>query len=186
MSERIANIIILAEDQEQQNLIRRYLLKVGHSSRTFRLEALPGDATCGSQFGRERFADQVLACRGILGKKTSCLLIVMTDADNLTVIDRERELSAQLSRVNIDAISENEPIIILIPKWQVETWIKCLLGKVMDEDDKKSDQPPVNPADVKQASEILYQWTRNGATIPNICVPSLRNAIPKWRRLEVG
>jgi hypothetical protein len=181
LSERVANINILCEDQEQQNLIRRYLNCL--NMKNARYEPVPGKTGSGSQYVRTQFPKLVAVCRGTLGKRTKCLLIVMTDADNLTVLARERTLHDELTSANHPAITSEEPIVILIPKWQVETWIKCLLGQVMDEDDKDSDRPPVAATDIKVAAETLYAWARPNAPTGATCVPSLLSALPRWRRI---
>lgn len=183
MSDRIANIIVLCEDQEQQNLVRRYLIRTNHETRSFRFQPLPGAVQCGSQYVRERFRDQVAACRGILGRRASCLLIVVTDADNLSVREREESLRQQL-KINGDPdLVDDEPVVIFIPKWQIETWIKCLLGQQISEEDRDSDKPAVSAEEIKAAAETLYDWTRQGVQPGPTCVDSLRIAIPGWRRI---
>jgi hypothetical protein len=112
------------------------------------------------------------------------LLIVITDADNLTALEREQALLAELDGTDHSAVAQTEPIVILIPKWQVETWIKCLLGQPMNEDDRYSDRPPVTADQIKEATETLFEWTRNGAQIGATCVPSLELALPRWRRIS--
>lgn len=181
MPDRVANIIVLCEDQEQQILVRRYLNRLGR--RDARFASVVGKNGCGSQYVRKQFPKQVAVCRGTLGKRTGCLLIVMTDADNLTVQAREQTLQNELKSSNFTAVTNEEPIIILIPKWQVETWIKCLLGQLMDENDMNSDRPPVRPDEIKTAAERLYDWTRPNALVGTTCVPSLRSALPRWLRI---
>jgi hypothetical protein len=181
LSDRIANIFVLCEDQEQQNLIRRYL---GPLARTARFASVPGKSGSGSHYVLTQFPKQVLTCRGVLGKKTKCILIVMTDADNLTVHGRERTLHDELNLTDRTQLAPEEPIVILIPKWQVETWIKCLLGQAMLEEDKDSDRPPVTSTEIKTASETLFDWTRNGSQVGETCVPSLRTALPRWQKLR--
>lgn len=107
----------------------------------------------------------------------------MTDADNLTVKSREQTLYGELKSVNLTAVTNDEPIVILIPKWQIETWIKCLLGIPMREDDQFSDRPPVQPDQIKTAAVTLFDWTRPNAQIGVTCVPSLRSALPRWLRI---
>jgi len=177
MAERIANIIILAEDQEHQSLVYRYLLRAGHNDRGFRKIPLPGNRQCGSQYVREKFPEQVRECRGTLGRRTSCLLVVITDADNLTPAQREETLLGQCRVV------ATEPIVILIPKWQVETWIKCALGQVVLEDDRDSDRPPVDSHQIRRAAETIFEWARPGAHVGETCVNSLRAALPRWLRI---
>jgi len=181
--DRVANIIILVEDQEHQNLVRRYLQRTRHSHRSFRLVRLPGNRQCGSQHVREQFPKQLAECRGMLGRRTRCMLIVVTDADNLTTAEREQTLHTELSRSGCTSIVPTEPVIILIPKWQVETWIKCLLGQAVAEDDRDTDRPPVTPQQIDAAAGVLYQWTRPKAQVGATCVQSLQDAIPRWRRI---
>ncbi len=183
MADRVANIIVLAEDQEHQNLIRRYLLRTGQNQRTFRLVPLPGKRKCGSQYVREQFPKQVAECRATLGRRASCLLIVITDADNLTTNERERTLHAALKADHQRAIEQTEPVIILIPKWQVETWIKCLLGETVTEADRDTDKPPVTAQQIIAAARALFDWARPNALAGATCVRSLARALPRWRRI---
>jgi hypothetical protein len=183
MPERIANIIILGEDDEHQNWVRRYLIRAGHETRSFRLEPLPGNRQCGSQYVRQQFPRQVETCRGTVGRKTQCLLIVITDADSLTVRERSRTLHQELETLRLPAVGADEPIIILIPKWQVETWVKCALGQVMSEDDPDTDRPPVTSSQIKDSAETVFGWARPKAQVAASCVPSLSAALPDFRRI---
>lgn len=183
MPDRIANIIILGEDQEHINLVCRYLLRAGQNDRAFRRVALPGNRGCGSQHVREQFPKQVKECRGTLGRRTACLLIVITDADDLTTAERERTLHAELTRENEAVLENDEPVVILIPKWQVETWVKCLLGQAVSEDDRNTDRPSVTPTQIRDAAQVAFGWARPNAQVPANCVPSLTAALPRWRRI---
>jgi hypothetical protein len=181
MPDRIANIIVLAEDQEHQNLVRRYLRKCGHQ--TFRFVSLPGNRGSGSQYVRTQFPEQVAKCRETLGRRASCLLIVITDADNLSTAAREQTLQDELTNAHQSPVAATEPIIILIPKWQVETWIKCLLGHAVLESDKDTDRPPVSAGDISVAANTLFEWARDNAQPGLTCVASLTAALPRWRRI---
>lgn len=183
MPDRIARIIVLAEDQEHQNLVRRYLLRCGHEYRSFDFIALPGNRGCGSQYVREHFPTQVAKCRETLGRRASCLLVVVTDADNLMTVEREQSLHEELAQTGHSQIQLGEPIVILIPKWQVETWIKCLLGQTVLETDKDTDRPAVDAKETDTAAKTLYEWTRPNARVGTTCVPSLRAALPRWLRI---
>ena len=183
MSDRIATIVVLAEDQEHQNLVRRYLLRSGHAGRSFFFISLPGNKGCGSQYVREQFSKQVAESRQILGRRVKCWLIVITDADNLTAAEREQTLHRELAQSGQNAIDAAEPIVLLIPKWQVETWIKCLLGQSVQEDDKNTDRPPATADQIKVAAETLFRWARPNAPEAASCVESLKAALPRWRRL---
>ncbi len=179
MSEAIANIIVLCEDKAHQNLLRRYLLRAGHKKHSFHFHVAQQGS--GSQFVQQEFPRQVAACRGTIGRKTRCLLIVITDADNLTVQAREGVLQAELANSGQDAITAIEPVVLLIPKWHVESWIKCLLGEASNESEKA--KPIITAEQISVAAGTLYDWARDGASVGKTCVPSLRIALPRWRRI---
>lgn len=183
MSDRISRIIVLAEDREHQNLVRRYMLRCGHEQRSFRFLSLPGSQGCGSQFVREEFSNQVTSCRQAVSRGASCMLIVITDADHLTTLAREQTLHEALRQSGQGKIDAAEAVIILIPKWQVGTWVKCLLGQPMDEDDPNSDRPEVTAEQIKRGANALFDWARPNAQVGPVCVPSLSAAPPRWRRI---
>ena len=184
MPERIANKIILAEDREQQNLVRRYLEKCGHSTRDLRLAPLPAQTSGGSgeKYVRDHYAEQVRACRSSRGKKASALLIVIVDPDSRTTATRASQLSDALKAAGEAALTGHEPIVVLIPKRNVETWVRALLGNSVDEitDYKK---PAPTPIDIKNSAAELYKRTRPGATSPAGHPPSLTHSIPEWKKI---
>lgn len=86
-----------------------------------------------------RFPSELHACRQ-RHKKANTLLIVIVDADRLTVDERRRELMERVTLDGYEAIGTSEPVVVLIPKRHVETWIRVLLGEAVTEEDdcKKS------------------------------------------------
>ncbi len=165
-------------------LVRRYLRRVKQAKDVnVQYQPLPGSRRAGSQYVRLQFPRQVAACRSKLGKGTKCLLIVVVDADNLSALERRESLQEGLAQSGISTLKTEEPIVLLIPKWQIETWIKCLLGQSMEEDDRDSDRPPVDVGQIKAAAANLYDWSRPGAHAGATCVPSLRAALPEWKRI---
>lgn len=183
MANGASQVIILAEDQEHQNLVWHYLKRCTvYRDRMGRVRkaALPGKKGCGSQYVREQFPREVQACRS---RHANTLLIAITDADNLSVDEREQTLHNALAQSTYPAIQESDPVVILIPKWQVETWVKCLLGHTIREDDKTSDQPPVSAREITEAAGILHDWSRPNAPAGATCVDSLRAALPRWGRI---
>ena len=186
MPERIANKIILVEDTVQQNLVRRYLERCGHTP-PFRLVALParGPGGSGEKYVRDQYPQQVQACRSSLGRRATALLIVVIDADRGTTQQRKSQLSDALQTAGLDERREDEPIVLLIPRRHIETWIRALLGKQADEDTdytKAPHFPPVS-SDIKEAAAKLYQWTRPGATPVTTHPMSLTASLPEWQKI---
>jgi hypothetical protein len=46
MAERTANIVLLVEDRNHENLVRRYLQERGHNSRNIRVQKIAGGPGC--------------------------------------------------------------------------------------------------------------------------------------------
>lgn len=189
MPDRIANKIILAEDKEQQNLVRRYLERCGHDTRSLRLVALPAKASGGSgeKYVRDHYPQEVRACRHSLGRRASALLIVVIDADLKSTQQRAKQLSDELEAAGQEDRTEDDPIVVLIPKRHVETWIRALLGKSADETTnyKRAPYRALTSADVKNATAKLHEWTRPTAHAPLTSPPSLTASIPEWRKIPL-
>ena len=187
MPERIANKIILAEDLEQQNLVRRYLQRCGHESRECRFVPLParGPSGSGEKYVRDQYPHQVQACRSSLGRQATALLVVIVDADNETTRWRAAQLSDALRTAGMEERREDEPIVVLIPRRHVETWIRALLGNQVDEVTDYTKAPYSTPVanDIKNAVTELHQWTRPGANPGPTSPASLTASIPEWRKI---
>jgi hypothetical protein len=181
--ERIANKIILAEDLEQQNLVRRYLERCGHAA-PFRLLPLPFKGTGGSgeKYVRDQYPHQVQACRSSLGRQATALLVVIVDADMETTQRRAAQLGNALQAAGMHARGNDEPIVVLIPKRHVETWIQALLGDPVDEVNDYT-QPTPTAREIKNAAAKLHEWTRPGANPGPASPASLTASLPEWRKI---
>lgn len=185
MPERIANKIILAEDLEQQNLVRRYLERCGHAA-PFRLLPLtrrPGGS--GEKYVRDQYPREVQACRSILGRRATALLVVIVDADLETTKRRAAQLENALQAAGMHAREDDEPIVVLIPKRHVETWVRALLGNQVDEVTDFTKAPYSTPVanDIQEAATELHRWTRPGAKPGPTSPPSLTASLPEWRKI---
>jgi hypothetical protein len=78
---------------------------------------------------------------------------------------------------------QTEKIIHLIPKRNIETWILCLTGSIVDEVTDYRHEPGVDGL-VKPAAVEFFEWSRNHVVLPERCVPSLTLAIAEIRKLE--
>ena len=184
MSDRIANVTVLVEDRIQQNLVRRYLQRLWgdhYDERRMDYRPLAAGRGSGEQFVRRDYARLVGVCRW-RRSKASCLLIVMIDADNRSTVDRQRQLSDELSIKHMPQRGDDEPIVVLIPKRHVETWIRASSGEIVDEVTSYK-QPEPTREKIRHAAATLFNWTRPGATPGATSTPSLTASIPEWRRV---
>lgn len=182
MAERIANIILLVEDINQENLLRRYLHRLGHGNRTIRVRRLPPGQGSGEQFVRESYASEVQAVRA-RATHTSVCMIAVIDADTGSIGDRKQQLERGLKDADELPRSPTEPILNLIPKRNVETWILCLTSVTVDETTNHRHDPRINPGLIKQAAITLFEWTRPNFVLPDTCVPSLQACQLEFRRV---
>jgi hypothetical protein len=182
---RIANIVVLAEDREQQNLVRRYLERCGHNLLQCRFSSLSGRGGSGEKYVRDNYTKEVRACRSSWGRRTSALLVVIVDADTESAQHRANQLARALRDANEQPRGSQEPIAVLIPKRHVETWIRALLGGNVDEETDYTKAPYSVPTsqDISAAALELHAWTRAGAGPGARSPPSLTASIPEWRRI---
>lgn len=176
-----SQVIVLVEDNRQQQIIRRYLRRVGLDPHDMRFE-LPTSGS-GEQWVREQFPVEVAAYRNRRARAQTKLIIVI-DADNLTVAERLVQLDQKLREAGIELIRDAEQVAKLIPRRNVETWILCLnMIEVNEDTDYKRTRHDWSDL-ITPASEALYAWSRPNARVPDHCIPSLRHGLGELRRLD--
>ena len=182
MAERIANIVLLVEDRNHESLLRRHLQQRGHNNRNIRVQRTTAGRGSGEQFVRERYAAEVRAIRSQVTRTKACL-IAMIDADSVSLEDRRRQIERALRDAGEPARGLSEPILNLIPRRNVETWILCLNSLPVDEQADYRHDERVSAHSIKQAASALFSWTRPKAEIPDTCVTSLRDCLPEFDRI---
>jgi hypothetical protein len=122
---RKVTAIVLCEDKQSRTVLYRYL-KHERSFDRVRVLPLPAGQGCGSQYVRENYAREV---RGQRDKSVAEVLVVHIDADNRTVADRHRELADELKDAGMEPRGPDEPIALVVPRWEMETWLHHYLGR---------------------------------------------------------
>jgi hypothetical protein len=111
----------------------------------------------------KRFPTGLHACRQRHRSRANTLLIAVVDADDFTVAER---------RSQFGLVHGSDPVVLLIPKRHIETWIRAALGADANEaDDYKRPEP--KPQECRQAAQVIHGWARNSAQPGPTCVPSL-------------
>jgi hypothetical protein len=169
-------ITILAEDKRHQSFVLRYLKSLGCNMRKVRREPLPNGIGAGEQWVRDRYAESVYELRR---RSENIALIVVIDADTHDVSKRRIQLEEELPRPR----EARERIIYFIPKRNIETWILCLDGQIVDETENHRSDHGIEDR-IGSAAGVFYSWTGPNAAIPSHCIPSLSAAIPEAQRLE--
>lgn len=178
---KASQVVVLAEDERHQMLVRRYLYRLGYSVHSLRLVELPSARGSGEQWVRDRYAKEVKAYRARSARALTALVVVI-DADTGDVTRRLRQLNESLDNAALAGRMIGETIAHLIPKRSIETWILCLSDLNVDEINDYRDEAGIDER-IPPAALKLFAWSRPGATISTHCVPSLLAAIPEVQRL---
>jgi hypothetical protein len=181
---RPSQVIVLAEDQRQQMLIRRYLRKKGLSFHQLRFTPLHQGEGSGEQRVRQSYPAEIRAWRRRQAKALTALIVVI-DADTRTVEDRLGQLAETLRHSEIKPVDPNtERVARLVPRRNVETWILCLNGETVDEEiDYKGTRSDWDQL-IRPAAESLNEWTRPNVELPTYCVYSLRRGVSELIHLS--
>lgn len=185
MSDRVSQTIVLCEDEAHQRLTKAFLKGCNLASDSPMVKWLV--ASQQQQGGNDawvldRFPKELRACRQ-RNKKAKSLLVVLIDADNYSVEERRSQLDERAKASDLAESMNDDPVIVLIPKRHVETWIRVLLGETVTEtEDCKSWKPPERDS-YRKAAHTLYEWSRPNAKPSPTCVDSLRKALPQWHRI---
>jgi len=179
--ERIAKIVVLAEDLRQGNSVYHYLIRCGQHQRSIVLRLAPRGQGSGEQYVRERYPIEVAYYRHRSRLRSAALATVL-DADTGSVEEHERELTSALAAAGEAEREDAEAISVLIPKRNIETWILCLSGEIVDETTNYRGHPRIDEM-IRPAAGGLYEWSRAGANVPASCVSSLRKGLGEVRRI---
>ena len=179
MTDRRSQTILLCEDEVHKRLVTAYMKQCGlPTKRPYLIPKVASDVGGNDVWVIREFARELEACRK---RHAKTLLIVVLDADKHTVAERRSHLDGQLNPTQ--KIAPADPLALLIPRRQIETWIRALLGEsVTEEQNCKAWKWPAE-AHYRRAAETAYQWARPNATPGPTCVDSLRQALPEWRKI---
>jgi hypothetical protein len=129
------------------------------------------------------FPAELHACRQ-RHKRAKTLLVVVVDADKLTVGERRRQLTDSLKVTGYEELAADDPVAFLITRRNVETWIRALLvEKVNEDDDYKKPRKEPTKDEIREAADNVYQWARPNADAGPTCVPSLKIALTEWWKI---
>jgi hypothetical protein len=176
-------VTVIVEDERHEMLVRRYLRRRGMEPHQMTFVPSPSGRGSAEQWIRARFGKEVNACRNRQSRAATGLIVVI-DADIQTVRSRMDQLAEALAESGAEPIENDEQIVRLVPKRNVETWILCLNEQAVDEvtDYKRTGNDWAGL--IPPASEAPYRWTRPNTVLPNYCTDSLRGGIMELSRLR--
>lgn len=170
---------ILCEDVQMRTFIQSVLTHQGINARKIRISNCPDGEGCGEAFVRREFAREykILKSANYIRK----VLIVCTDADNLSVDERLKVLRNELENNRIKWEGASERIIMWIPKRQIETWIRLLKGEPVDEE--MTFRHTGKPVSCKEEAKIFSMFCQDIANVDCSNVDSLKMAKDEYIRV---
>ena len=158
MSTTSVEVIVLCEDLQQEDFIRRLLQKRGRQRYDFRPLISPAGRGSGEQWVRERFPRELKAHRSQAGRRNTWL-IVATDADTQRVDSRIESFAQACNDAGVPFRKENERVMFVVPKRNIETWFAYLRGENVNEADtyRKYDFESDCRHDVERLDEMCRQ-----------------------------
>lgn len=175
--------IVLCEDVQGWVFARRMLLELGYNSHRIRRLPYPSDGRgCGEQSVREQYPAQLKSFRS-RAARAKTVLVVHTDADRLTVQQRHARLDAELSNQGVPPRGPDEAVAVLVPKWEIETWIHFFLdGPPVDEARNDYSKYQGRESDTWPAAEAFADHVSKGSQ-PAMAPPSLLAGLKEARRI---
>src|SRR5580700_8054712 len=125
---KVSRVTVLAEDENHQLFADRFLKRLGYGQHQIFLERVPNGAGSGEKWVRDNYRRAVLDYHRRSAKAATALLVVI-DADDHETMRRQHQLEEALDV----ARTGEERIVHFIPKRNIETWILCLDGQVVNE-----------------------------------------------------
>ena len=173
------SITLLCEDSQTDAFVRRFLRRRNFGSRDIRTLPLPGGRQSGEQWVRERFPDELRAIRG----RKNAYLIVVTDADKYSTEARRAQLDAECEEKQIPRRGDGDPVLVIVPRRNIETWLAYLgSGTAVEED--RSYPRLKRERDCADHAANLYRMCHEEQRLDEAAPPSLREACDEYRKLR--
>ena len=179
MSANSVEVVVLCEDRQQEVFIRRFLQRRGRERHVFRSLISPAGRGSGEQWVRERFPRELQAHRSQRGRRDAWLFVAI-DADAQSVADRVNAFSQACRDAQIPFRTQDEPVVFVIPKRNIETWLAYLRGTSVNEVDAYPKYE--NESDCKTQVDKLDVLCRRQKLEPDP-PPSLDIACKEFRRI---
>jgi hypothetical protein len=174
MSGRHSEIIILGEDEAQRNFAITYLRKRGFDRR--KITATPRQKGGGEASVKQAFPAELKFYRSRRYQQGRAL-IVLIDADDRSVEDRHQQLWSELRESGLELRAEDERVIILVPRRNIETWVVFLNdGPPVDETTDYKSQ--VDSKSIRVAGKALAGGSFTKPLPPSLA-RALRDELPR-------
>jgi hypothetical protein len=165
-----AEYVIVAEDQASVRFTEQLLIRRGVNSRAIRSLASPPSEGSAKQWVTTQYPNQVKAHRS-KAQHTRKALVVATDADEQSVAQRQKALADSLIAAELAPRGSAERIVLLVPRWEFETWAEHLnRGTTVDEGVKLGWSSERAERECLQAGKRLVEHRPRNGERPTCCL----------------
>ena len=175
------NITLLCEDSQTDAFVRRFLKWRNFRGRDIRTLPLPAGSQSGEQWVREQYPAELRAIRERKGSKNAYLIVVI-DADRGTTSRRRAQLDAACDERRVPRRKASDPVLMIVPRRNIETWLAYLGGATVDEDTKY--RGPRRERDCDPHANRLYAMCHEAQRLDEGAPPSLQEACEEYGRLR--
>ena len=171
------HITLLCEDSQTDAFVRRFLKRRNFRRRDITTLPLPAGGQSGEQWVRTRYPAELSAIR----RRRRACLVVVTDADTGSTDARRAQLEAECKQQKIPPRENADPVVVVVPRRNIETWLAYLGGTSVDE---VTVYPRLSrERDCGPHANRLYDMCR-GERLAEPAPPSLREACDEYRKLR--
>lgn len=172
------SITLLCEDSQTDAFARRFLKRRNFRGRDIRTLPLPAGNQSGEQWVRERYPTELKAIR----TRQRAYLIVVTDADAHSTETRRAQLDAACDEKDTPQREDRDPVLVIVPKRNIETWLAYLGGSEVDED---TTYPRLGrERDCAAQAAALYRMCHEAQRLDEGAPPSLQEACDEYGKLQ--
>ena len=174
-----AKVVLLCEDTQTESFVRRFLRHRNIRHRDLFTKPLPHGAQSGEQWVRTQFPKELKAIRARQG----AWLVVVIDADTRTTEQTHNWLNAECRRRGVEARTPEDPVVVAVPKRNIETWFAFLkTGETPCEDRRYPRLKQVR--DCRPLAAKLFRMCHEEQELPASAPPSLVAACSEYRKFK--
>ena len=171
-------ITLLSEDSQTDAFVRRFLKRRKFAGRDIRTLPLPSGRQSGEQWVRERYPKELRAIR----RRQGAYLIVVTDADIQSTAVRRAQLDAACDDSETPKRDAGDPVLVIVPRRNIETWLEYLGGTTVDEN--TTYRKLKRESDYATQADNLYRMCHEAQRLDEGAPPSLREACEEYPKLR--
>lgn len=179
MSRRKVQAVILCEDAQQATLAETYLKSRGLRPHQIRTVPYPGGRGSGAKHVLDRYPGELAARRTDTVNRS---LAVLMDEDGQGVTVRQRQMSQACAAQGIPVRTDADRVGVFIPARNVETWLRFLEDRPVNEADDYAPPGSHAPIGCKRHVQRLTELCARGA-FPGDAPRQLRAACVEANRV---